>query len=123
MQNGLRHCLNNVPQQMRSGAKAVIIELQMVILLQQKISFRKEKMQPDKVFKGLGIDECVTRAVSLFSEREEAEKRLKLPKFKKANIALVILEPKDGVLKKTFDIAHYSWWRTKDFNVLQAKIV
>ena len=92
MQNGLRHCLNNVPQRMRSGAKAVIIELQMVILLQQKISFRKDK--------GLGIDECVTRAVSLFSEREEAEKRLKLPKFKKANIALVILEPKDGVLKK-----------------------
>ena len=73
--------------------------------------------------KVLVIDECVTRAVSLFSEREEAEKRLKLPKFKKANIALVILEPKDGVLKKTFDIAHYSWWRTKDFNVLQAKIV
>lgn len=28
MQNGLKHCLNNVPQQMRSGAKAVIIELQ-----------------------------------------------------------------------------------------------
>ena len=85
--------------------------------------FSQRKMQPDKVFKGLGIDECVTRAVSLFSEREEAEKRLKLPKFKKANIALVILEPKDGVLKKTFGIAHYSWWRTKDFNVLQAKIV
>ena len=85
--------------------------------------FSQRKMQPDKVFKGLGIDECVTRAVSLFSEREEAEKRLKLPKFKKANIALVILEPKDGVLKKTFDIAHYSWWRTKEFNVLQAKIV
>ena len=62
--------------------------------------FSQRKMQPDKVFKGLGIDECVTRAVSLFSEREEAEKRLKLPKFKKANIALVILEPKDGVLKK-----------------------
>ena len=113
MQNGLRHCLNNVPQQMRSGAKAVTTE----------DFFSQRKMQPDKVFKGLGIDECVTRAVSLFSEREEAEKRLKLPKFKKANIALVILEPKDGVLKKTFDIAHYSWWRTKDFNVLQAKIV
>lgn len=35
----------------------------------------------------------------------------------------IFLGPKDGVLKKTFDIAHYSWWRTKDFNVLQAKIV
>ena len=62
--------------------------------------FSQRKMQPDKVFKGLGIDECVTRAVSLFSEREEAEKRLKLPKLKKANIDLVILEPKEGVLKK-----------------------
>ena len=75
--------------------------------------FSQRKMQPDKV----------TRAVSLFSEREEAEKRLKLPKFRKASIALVALEPKDGVLKKTFGIAHYSWWRTKEFNVLQAKIV
>lgn len=28
--------------------------------------FSQRKMQPDKVFKGLGIDECVTRAVSLF---------------------------------------------------------
>ena len=80
-------------------------------------------MQSDKVCKGLVFDVFLTRAVSLFSEREEAEKRLKLPKCKKANIALVILEPKDGVLKKTFDIAHYSWWRTKDINVLQAKIV
>ena len=25
--------------------------------------FSQRKMQPDKVFKGLGIDECVTRAV------------------------------------------------------------
>ena len=119
MQNGLRHCPNNALLQMRSyyyrianGNPATTEDF-----------FSQRKMQPDKVFKGLGIDECVARAVSLFSEREEAEKRLKLPKFKKASIALVTLEPKDGVLKKTFGIAHYSWWRTKDFNVLQAKIV
>ena len=85
--------------------------------------FSQRKMQPDKVFKGLGIDECVTRAVYLFLEIELAEKRLKIPKCKKASIALVTLEPKDGVLKKTSGIAHYSWWRTKGFNVLQAKIV
>lgn len=65
---------------------------------------------------------CDKGSLSIFREGRSGE-RLKLPKFKKANIALVILEPKDGVLKKTFDIAHYSWWRTKDFNVLQAKIV
>lgn len=85
--------------------------------------FSQRKLQPDKIFKGLGIDECITRAVSLFSEKEEAERRLKLPKFKKASIALVELKPKDGMIKKTFGIAHYSWWRTTDFNVSQAKIV
>lgn len=85
--------------------------------------FSQRKLQPDKTFKGLGIDECITRAVSLFSDKSEAEKRLKLPKFKKANIALVELEPKDGMIKKTFGIAHYSWWRTTDFNVSQAKII
>lgn len=42
MQNGLRHCLNNVPQQMRSGAKAVIIELQMVILYNRRFLFAKK---------------------------------------------------------------------------------
>lgn len=85
--------------------------------------FSQRKLQPDKVFKGLEIDECITRAVSLFSDKGEAERRLKLPKFKKASIALVELEPKDGKIKKTFGIAHYSWWRTTDFNVSQAKIV
>lgn len=85
--------------------------------------FSQRKLQPDRVFKGLGINECITKAVSLFSQKEEAEKRLKLPKFKKANIALVKLESKDGMIKKTFGTAHYSWWRTKEFNVSQAKIV
>ena len=84
--------------------------------------FSQRKMQPDKVFKGLGIDECVTRAVSLFSEREEAEKRLKLPKFKKGKYCFSHIGTKRWSVKE-IGIAHYSWWRTKDFNVLQAKIV
>lgn len=85
--------------------------------------FSQRKLQPDKVFRGLGVDECVTRSVSLFSDKGEAEKRLKLPKFKKACIAVVELKPKDGVLKKTFGTAHYSWWRTTSFDVSQAKII
>ena len=27
--------------------------------------FSQRRLQPDKVFKGLGVDECITRAVSL----------------------------------------------------------
>ena len=45
------------------------------------------------------------------------------PKFRNANIALVELKPKDGMIKKTFGTAHYSWWRTKDFDVSQAKVI
>ena len=48
---------------------------------------------------------------------------MKLPKFKKAVIAEVKLEPKDGKIKKTFGFAHYSWWRTNHFNVSQAKVL
>ena len=61
--------------------------------------FSQRRLQPDKVFKGLGVDECITRAVSLFSDS------------------------KDGMIKKTFGTAHYSWWRTKDFDVSQAKVI
>lgn len=85
--------------------------------------FSQRKLQPDRVFKGPDIDECIARAISLFSDRKESERRLKLPKFRNASIALVELKPKDGMIKKTFGIAHYSWWRTKVFDVSQVKIV
>ena len=48
---------------------------------------------------------------------------MKLPKFRKAVIAEVCLKPKDGMIKKTFGVAHYSWWRTNDFDVSQAKVL
>lgn len=85
--------------------------------------FSQRKLQPDKVFKGQGIDECITRAVSLFKDVADAKKRLKLPKFRHSYIARVDLEPKDGMIKKTFRDSHYSWWRSKNFDVRKAKIV
>ena len=50
--------------------------------------FSQRKLQPDKVFIGKGIDECIARAVSLFSDISDASRRLKLPKFRQANVAL-----------------------------------
>ena len=85
--------------------------------------FSQRKMQPDKVFKGESIHECIVKSISLFSDKKEIEKRMKLPKFKKAVIAEVKLEPKDGMIKKTFGLAHYSWWRTNEFDVSQAKVL
>ena len=77
--------------------------------------FSQRKLQPEKAFKGQGIDECITRAASLFKQLSEAQKRLKLPKFRKAVIAKVKLEEKDGLIKKTFRDSHYSWWRRRGF--------
>lgn len=85
--------------------------------------FSQRKMQPDKLFTGLGVDECVACSISLFAEEDDAVKRLRLPKFRHANVAEVTLTPKDGVMKKTFSASHYSWWRSTDFEVSQAKIV
>lgn len=85
--------------------------------------FSQRKLQPDKRFTGLGVDECIARSISLFAEEDDAVRRLKLPKFRHANIAEVTLTPKDGVMKKTFSASHYSWWRSIDFEVSQATIV
>ena len=84
--------------------------------------FSQRKLQPDKVFVGLGIDECIARSISLFAIKSDAVRRLRLPKFRNACIAEVVLQPKDGVMKKTFADSHYSWWRSVDFEVSQAKI-
>ena len=84
--------------------------------------FSQRKLQPNKVFTGLGVDECIARSISLFSDINDAIRRLKLPKFRNAQIAAVTLEPKDGVMKKTFSDSHYSWWRSTNFEVSQAKI-
>ena len=56
--------------------------------------YSQRKLHPNKVFTGLGVDECIARSISLFAD-----------------------------VKKTFSDSHYSWWRTVKYNVLQAKIV
>ena len=85
--------------------------------------FSQRKLMPDKVFTGLGIDECIIRSISVFFDIEDAVKRLKLPKFRHANVTKVHLTPKDGVIKKTFSSSHFSWWRSTAFNVSQANII
>ncbi len=85
--------------------------------------FSQRFLAPDKQFKGEGIDECIVRAVSVFAELNDAKNLLKLPKFKNANIARLHLLEQDGKIKKTFKKSHHSWWRSKSFNVNNAKII
>lgn len=90
---------------------------------ESKDFFSQQLLAPEKKFKGEGIDDCIVRAVSIFSSLDDAEQLLKLPKFKGANIAEIHFYPEDGKLKKTFKKSHYSWWRSKAFHVKKTKIV
>lgn len=85
--------------------------------------YSQRRMQPNKEFVGEGIDECVVRSLSVFSSLESAEKRLKLPKFKSAHIVELTLTGVDGKIKKTFGPYHYSWWRTKCFDIQKSKTI
>lgn len=85
--------------------------------------FSQRLLAPDKRFLGEGIDECIVRAVSVFAELNDAKNLLKLPKFKNANIAILNLQEQDGKTKKTFKKSHHSWWRSKSFDVYNAKII
>lgn len=84
--------------------------------------FSQRHLQPDKVFIGEGIDECIVRSVSLFNDLEVAKMRLRLPKFRNQIIVAVDLEPVDGAIKKTFGLSHFSWWRSTDFNFSKATL-
>ena len=85
--------------------------------------FSQKKLAPDKKFTGEGIDECIIRAVSVYSNIEDAKRTLKLPKFKGGCIAKIVLNGDDGLIKKTFKKSHYSWWRTQSFDFTISKIV
>lgn len=72
--------------------------------------FSQRRLNPDKIFVGEGIDECIVRSVSLFNDLDETRKRLRLPKFRNSTIAEIVLSEEDGMIKKKFGAAHYSWW-------------
>ena len=84
--------------------------------------FSQRHLQPNKIFVGEGIDECIVRSISLFNNRNAAARRLLLPKFRNQKNAVIHLESKDGVIKKTFGPSHYSWWRSKEFDYSKAEL-
>lgn len=82
--------------------------------------FSQRKLQPDKQF---NVDECIARAISIFKDTEDALRLSLLPKFKGGVIAEIILTERDGLIMKTFKNSHYSWWRTKQFDYKNTRII
>ena len=69
------------------------------------------------------VNECIVRAISIFTNIDDSKKLLKLPKFKGGKIAKITLNEDDGLVLKTFAKSHYSWWRSQNFDINCAKII
>jgi hypothetical protein len=68
--------------------------------------------------------ECIVRSISIFSKRDEADRIKQLPFHRDQIIAKITLLQKDGLIKQTFASKyHFSWWRTKEFNLNQCELL
>lgn len=74
--------------------------------------------------KQFGIDECIARAVSVFSDPEKIKSLNKLPNLRGKKLIEIILTPESGVVIRSCSKEHhYSWWRVKGFIPATYKLV
>jgi hypothetical protein len=81
-------------------------------------------LKPNRKFKG--VDECISRSLSVYNKVDKCWKMVKLPTFKNRWKSVVEIELKsdDGLVMKTFkDPNHYSWWRSTKFTIDNTKIL
>lgn len=81
-------------------------------------------LKPNKPFKG--VSECRCNSLSVFANINDAEKLVKLPKFKKYYIGEINLQPEDGMILSTSSdsyLSHNSWWVSQSFNIAVINII
>jgi hypothetical protein len=79
--------------------------------------FRSQRAKrPDAVFKD--VSECLARGLSVFGERGDGEKALKLPGLRGGMLATVRLTAGAGRIQQTFRPSHHTWWPFADFDIL-----
>lgn len=73
----------------------------------------QKELHPESTYSG----ENFINAHGLSILKEANHNLFKLPKYKKIKgLAKIVLNPSDGVLKKTYGDKHYTWWRTTSFD-------
>ncbi len=79
-------------------------------------------LYPEKVW---GEKLPLAAGLSIINEEKKARKNLKLPVFKQyGGIISLELNSEDGVVKQTgVHNSHYTWWRTKKFDISIVKMV
>ena len=82
------------------------------------ISLRAEN--PDRDF---GKNICQASGLSVFAERGDAQKALKLPNLRGRLICRVALEAGAGHIQQTGRRSHHTWWPLADFDILAHCVV
>ena len=69
------------------------------------------------------ISECQARGLSVFAERGDSQKALKLPRLRGRLICRVVLEKGAGSIQQTGQRSHHTWWPLADFDILAYCVV
>lgn len=79
--------------------------------------FRSQRAEkPNHVFRG--ITECQARGLSVYTERQDSEKALKLPNLRNRLICRLRLELGAGRIQKTGRLSHHTWWPLAGYDIL-----
>jgi hypothetical protein len=78
--------------------------------------FRSQRAEkPDAVFQ---VSECQARGLSVFAERLDSERALKLPTLRGRLICRLMLEAGAGRIQQTGRRSHHTWWPLAAFDLL-----
>jgi len=70
--------------------------------------FQSQRAQkPTAVFRN--VTECQARGLSVFADRKDCEKLLKLQHLRSRLLCAVTLEPGAGRIQQTFQPSHHTW--------------
>lgn len=64
------------------------------------------------------VPECQLRGLSVHTDKQDSEKILKLPRFKKSLVCAINLNSGAGRIKQTNKPSHHTWWPFKDYDIL-----
>ena len=81
-----------------------------------ELDFRSQRaMHPAAVWE---ISECLACGLSVFAEKRDAQKLLKLPRLRGGMLASVRLSQGAGRIQQTFRPSHHTWWPFAEFDIL-----
>ena len=78
--------------------------------------FSLRKLYPKREFQA---DECRVRALSLWDSFQACLNIQKTPRHRNEKMVRLILPPHSGVILKTGQKHHVSWWQTKGFDPIE----